>query len=126
RELNKNIYCAEDSTVTNVGGTLQNGNISPRNLLTTTITDELRFATGKRSKVVGVAIKDRGAALPAGHTGDAYWYDGNNGEFMTSTYYYQTLPNWVKAFNAKKIPDSYLSKTWETLFPINTYVNSIA
>ena len=126
RKLNDYIYCAEDSTVTNVGGSPENGNISPRNLLTTTVTDELRFATGKRSKVVGVAIKDRGAALPAGHTGDAYWYDDVNGEFMTSTYYHDALPTWVTAFNAKKIPDSYLSKTWETMFPIDTYVNSIA
>ncbi|MBN7811770.1 alkaline phosphatase family protein [Algoriphagus sp. H41] len=125
RKFNKYIYCAEDSTVTNVGGTPENGQISPRNLLTTTVTDELRFATGKRSKVVGIAIKDRGASLPAGHTGDAYWYDDANGDFMTSTYYYETLPQWVADFNAKKVPDSYLSQTWETLFPLDSYVNSI-
>ncbi len=125
RSLNKSIYCAEDSTVTNVGGTPANGQISPRNLLTTTITDELRFTTNKRSKVVGLAIKDRGASLPAGHLGDAYWYDSNNGDFMTSTYYYDSLPKWVQDFNAKKLPDSYLSKTWEPLYPIETYVQSI-
>jgi len=123
--LNKSIYCAEDTTVTNVGGTPSNGQISPRNLLTTTITDELRFATNKRSKVVGLAIKDRGASLPAGHLGDAYWYDSQNGDFMTSTYYYDTLPKWVQDFNAKKLPDSYLSKTWEPLYPIETYKQSI-
>jgi len=125
RSFNKSIYCAEDSTVTNVGGTPANGQISPRNLLTTTITDELRFTTNKRSKVVGLAIKDRGASLPAGHLGDAYWYDSNNGDFMTSTYYYDSLPKWVQDFNAKKLPDSYLSKTWEPLYPIGTYVQSI-
>ncbi len=126
RRLDRGVYCAEDSTVTNVGGTPENGSISPRNLLTTTVTDELRFATGKRSKVVGVAIKDRGAALPAGHTGDAYWYDDVTGDFMTSTYYHDTLPDWVASFNAKKIAASYLSNTWETLYPIDTYVNSIS
>lgn len=128
KQLGRAIYCAEDSTVTNVAGTPGNGQISPRNMLTTTITDELRFATGKRSKVVGIAIKDRGASLPAGHTGDAYWYDEVTGDFMTSTYYYDslTLPKWVSAFNSKKIPDSYLKKTWNTLYPIETYKNSIA
>lgn len=125
RSLNKSIYCAEDSTVTNVGGTPTNGQISPRNLLTTTITDELRFSTNKRSKVVGLAIKDRGASLPAGHLGDAYWYDSENGDFMTSTYYYDSLPKWVQDFNAKKLPDSYLSQKWETLYPIETYKQSI-
>lgn len=128
KQLGRGIYCAEDSTVTNVAGSPGNGQISPRNMLTTTITDELRFATGKRSKVVGIAFKDRGASLPAGHTGDAYWYDDVTGDFMTSTYYYDslTLPKWVSAFNSKKIADSYLKQTWNTLFPIDTYKNSIA
>ncbi len=120
------MYCAGDSTVSNVGGTAGNGQISPRNLLSTTITDELRFSTNKRSKVVGIAIKDRGASLPAGHLGDAYWFDSENGEFMTSSYYYDTLPKWVQDFNAKKLVDNYLKQTWETLYPIETYVQSIA
>lgn len=126
KSTGESIYCAGDSTVTNVGGTPGSGQISPRNLLTTTITDELRFASNKRSKVVGVAIKDRGASLPAGHLGDAYWFDSENGDFMTSTYYHDELPAWVKAFNAKKLPDSYLNQTWETLYPIDTYTQSIA
>ncbi|NHE55324.1 alkaline phosphatase PafA [Cyclobacterium plantarum] len=122
RSLGRTIYCAEDSTVSGVAGSPSGGEISPRNLLSSTITDELMFATGKRSKVVGVAIKDRGAALPAGHLGDAYWYDAKTGEFMTSTYYYDELPDWAKAFNSRKLPEKYLSETWETLFPLESYV----
>ncbi len=125
RELGKTIYCASDSTVTAVGGTEENGQISPRNLLTTTITDELRLSTNKRSKVVGVAIKDRGAALPAGHMGQAYWLDKETGEFMTSTYYRQKLPEWLIDFNQQKLPGKYLSGTWKTLFPLNTYHQSV-
>ncbi|WP_339877897.1 alkaline phosphatase PafA [uncultured Algoriphagus sp.] len=125
KSTDKMIYCAEDTTVTNVGGTAENGFISPRNLLTTTITDELRIATQKRSKVVGVAIKDRGASLPAGHLGDAYWFDSSTGEFMTSSYYYEKLPKWVSDFNAKKGADKYLSETWNTLYPIETYKASM-
>ncbi|WP_194776646.1 alkaline phosphatase PafA [Pararhodonellum marinum] len=126
RKLGKSIYCAGDSTVTHLGGTDKNGKISPRNLLTTTITDELRFASNKRSKVVGIAIKDRGAALPAGHLGDAYWFDKYTGDFMTSTYYHEILPEWVKAFNQRKLAEKYLEKSWEPLFPIDTYKQSIA
>jgi predicted AlkP superfamily pyrophosphatase or phosphodiesterase len=126
RQLNGTIYCAGDSTVTAVGGSAGSGKISPRNMLTTTITDELRFASNKRSKVVGIAIKDRGAALPAGHLGDAYWFDGSSGEFMTSTYYTEELPQWVKDFNNRTLPKKYLSQTWETLFPIETYRQSIS
>lgn len=120
------IYCAQDTTVTNIGGSAENGFISPRNLLTTTITDELRIATQKRSKVIGVAIKDRGASLPAGHLGEAYWFDSNTGEFMTSSYYYNELPKWVNDFNAQKSVDTYLSQTWNTLYPIDTYKASMA
>jgi len=119
------IYCAGDTTVTNIAGSAENGFISPRNLLTTTITDELRIATQMRSKVVGVAIKDRGASLPAGHMGDAYWFDSNTGEFMTSSYYHEELPQWADKFNKKKSADSYLSQTWNTLYPINTYTASM-
>ncbi|HSI76211.1 MAG TPA: alkaline phosphatase PafA [Lunatimonas sp.] len=125
RKLGRTVYCAEDSTVNAVGGSEGAGRISPRNMLTTTITDELQFATNKRSKVVGIAIKDRGAALPAGHLGDAYWYDGKTGEFMNSTYYGETLPEWVTAFNKRELPKKYLSQTWETLFPIDTYIQSV-
>ncbi|PZX48422.1 alkaline phosphatase PafA [Algoriphagus chordae] len=123
--LDRMLYCAEDTAVTNVGGSKDNGFISPRNLLTTTITDELRIASQKRSKVVGVAIKDRGASLPAGHMGDAYWFDANTGEFMTSSYYHEKLPNWVDKFNKQKVVDKYLSQTWNTLYPINTYTASM-
>lgn len=125
RKLGRTIYCAGDSTVTNVGGSPGSGQISPRNMLTTTITDELRFASNKRSKVVGIAIKDRGASLPAGHLGDAYWYDSETGEFMTSTYYYDQLPQWVQDFNSKELAKTYLNQSWETLFPIETYIQSI-
>ncbi|GAB2606789.1 alkaline phosphatase PafA [Belliella aquatica] len=126
RSLGRSIYCAEDSTVVAVGGSEGNGQISPRNMLSTTISDELRFSTNKRSKVVALAIKDRGASLPAGHLGDAYWFDSKTGNFMTSTYYYDELPTWVQAFNNKKLAEKYLSGKWETLFPIETYVQSIA
>lgn len=125
RSLKGSLYCAEDSTVMAVGGSEASGKISPRNLLSTTITDELRYSTNKRSKVVGVAIKDRGASLPAGHLGDAYWYDSGTGEFMTSTYYHESLPAWVQSFNEKKVAEKYLSQTWNTLYPIETYKQSI-
>ena len=125
RELKRMVYCAEDTTVTGVGGTDRKGEISPKNMLTTTVTDELRLSSNKRSKVIGMSIKDRGAALPAGHMGDAaYWYDPNTGEFMSSTFYMEELPRWVKGFNNKKCADKYLNQTWQTLLPIDTYIES--
>ncbi|MFZ9214357.1 MAG: alkaline phosphatase family protein [Sediminibacterium sp.] len=76
-QLMRSVYCSEDKTVKGVGGkTDADGQMSPRNMLTTTIGDELRLATNFKSKVVGIAIKDRGAILPAGHNATgAYWYE---------------------------------------------------
>jgi predicted AlkP superfamily pyrophosphatase or phosphodiesterase len=120
-----NMYCAGDSTVEAVGGSPSAGKISARNMLTTTITDELGQFFQNRSKIVGISIKDRGAALPAGHnpTG-AYWYDGNTGEFMSSTYYMAELPGWVNEFNQAGWIDTYMSKPWETSYPIEEYTES--
>jgi hypothetical protein len=70
-------------------------------------------------------LKDRGAALPAGHLGDAYWFDPETGHFMTSTYYTDDLPQWAKDFNAQNLASKYIEQGWETLYPIDTYVQSI-
>ncbi len=119
------VYCAEDFGVENVGSTGKVGQMSPKNLLVTTVTDELRLATNFRSKVIGISIKDRGAIMPAGHSANAaYWYDGATGKFITSTHYMKQLPAWVNSFNDKKLPDQYFKEGWSTLYPIETYVNS--
>jgi hypothetical protein len=90
-----------------------------------TITDELKMGAQKKSKVIGISVKDRGAVLPAGHLADgAYWYDGKSGKFITSTYYRNALPQWVETFNGLKLADSYLNQTWNTALPINQYTES--
>ena len=125
RATQKIVYCTEDHTVKTVGSTGNAGEMSPRNLLATTITDELRLATNFQSKVIGVALKDRGSILPAGHSANAaYWYDPQSGNWVTSTYYMQELPKWVNDFNARKLTDKYYDQNWNTLYPVNTYVQS--
>jgi predicted AlkP superfamily pyrophosphatase or phosphodiesterase len=122
----KSMYCAADSTVSTVGSNSESaGKMSPKNMLVTSMTDELRLATNFRSKVISIASKDRGAILPGGHTANAaYWYDGGSGNWITSTYYMKTLPSWVSKFNDQKYPEKYLKQDWNTLYPINTYLQS--
>ncbi|WPQ65085.1 alkaline phosphatase PafA [Chitinophaga sancti] len=123
--LNREIYCAEDSTVNTVGSTSNAGKMSPENMQVTTIGDELRLATNFKSKVVGVAIKDRGSILPAGHSATAaYWYDGTTGNWITSSYYMNRLPDWVENYNREKWPAQYLNQPWNTLYPIESYTQS--
>ena len=96
----KMTYCCDDNTVQTVGSDTKAGLMSPRNLLATTIGDELKTATNWESKVIGVSFKDRAAILPAGHSADAaYWFDKKAFCFISSTYYMQELPKWVKTYN---------------------------
>jgi predicted AlkP superfamily pyrophosphatase or phosphodiesterase len=127
KEQQRTVYCTEDKSVNTVGSASTLGKMSPRNLLVTTICDELRLATNFRSKVIGIAIKDRGGILPAGHSANAaYWYDNTNGSWITSTYYMNDLPKWVTDFNAQKFADKYFAQGWNLLYPSNTYVQSTA
>jgi len=125
KEAGEDVYCAGDDNYTSVGTTSDAGQMSPRRMLTTTITDQLRLHTQKRGKVIGVALKDRGAVLPAGHTANAaYWFEGgDDGNWITSSYYMDELPPWVANFNASDKVEAY-KKPWNTLKPIETYVES--
>lgn len=125
KDLKQNVNCVNDPKQKVVGVAEGNGTVSPWRLLSTTITDELKLATQKRAKVIGVSIKDRAAVLPAGHMPDgAYWYDGKSGRFITSSYYKTALPDWVEKFNQQNLADKYLSREWNTLLPVNQYVES--
>lgn len=127
REINRNFYCVEDTSVNTVGSDSKAGKISPKNLLTTTVTDELKLQNREESKVFGISLKDRGAVLPAGHLPNgAFWYDSKTGNFITSTFYTNALPTWVSDFNTKKLPAAYMSKDWTTLYPIEQYKESAA
>ena len=122
----QSMYCTEDTSVRSVGADTKAGEMSPRNLLTSTVTDELKLATNFRSKVIGIALKDRGGILPAGHTANAaYWFDDKSGNWITSTYYMNDLPKWAKELNAEKLPETYLKLDWTPLYPIDTYVQTL-
>ena len=127
RKTRKSVYCVNDTTVDPVGTTSISGKMSPRRLLSTTITDELRFATNYRSKVIAIALKDRGAILPGGHSANAaYWHDPYLDHWVTSTYYSTELPSWVRQFNERKLPDSLTSRPWNLLLDISEYSGSTA
>jgi predicted AlkP superfamily pyrophosphatase or phosphodiesterase len=122
---NQSVYCTDDPTVTTVGAEGKAGKMSPRNLLVTTITDELRLATNFQSKVVGISLKDRAAILPVGHNPTAaFWMDDASGKFITSSYYMSALPDWVNAFNDSKPIDKLIANGWNTLLPIDQYTES--
>lgn len=116
----KSQNCVGDATVTGVGGKEGQGKCSPRNFIGSNFSDEMRLRY--HSKVVGVSLKDRGAILPAGKKpAGAYWFDSISGNFITSTYYRADLPAWVKEFNARQRPQSFIGKTWSRLLEPSAY-----
>ena len=125
KETGEMVYCAGDDSVTPVGTASTAGKMSPHRMKPTTFADENKVHTQMRGKTIGISIKDRGAILPAGHSADAaYWYHGEDqGRFISSSYYFENLPQWVQRFNDSDKAESYF-KEWNTLYPINTYIES--
>jgi predicted AlkP superfamily pyrophosphatase or phosphodiesterase len=127
QKTGKVVYCVEDTTVKTIGSDSKAGLMSPKNLLVSTITDQLRIANNFQSKTIGIALKDRGSILPAGHTANAaYWFDSKNGAWITSSFYMNDLPKWVQDFNALKMPQKYMTEGWKTLLPMEQYTESTA
>lgn len=121
----KKVYCTDDSTVKTLGTTGNTGLMSPKNLWTSTITDQLKISQNFKSKTIAVALKDRGAILPGGHLANgSYWYDSKEGRFISSSFYFNELPQWVQDFNAQELAKKYVAQGWNTLYPIETYTQS--
>ena len=107
------VTSVEDDDTKLVGLSESKTGASPHNLLADTIGDELKLATQGKSRVFGVSLKDRGAILPAGFSGDAaYWIDPKSGAWVTSTYYRSDLPKWVQDFNSSR-PQKYWDREWK-------------
>lgn len=125
KDSSKAMYCAADKSVATVGSSSKQGQMSPKNMLVTTIGDELRLATNFRSRVFGIALKDRGGILPAGHSANgAYWFDDSSGDWITSTYYMNQLPAWVSSYNKSRLVDSMMMNDWNLLLDKSLYDQS--
>ena len=95
---------------------------SPRSILSSTFSDELAAHYRGDAKIFAVSVKDRGAVSMAGHAGKAFWFSKASGEFVTSTYYYDAYPQWVKDWNASRLPQVYAGSSWELMHPPSTYL----
>lgn len=94
---------------------------SPSAIIATTFSDELSMSTNEQAKVFGVSVKDRGAITMAGHSGKAFWFSKSNGQFVTSSYYYEAYPNWVNNWNNKAKYKEYAKTSWELTHYISEY-----
>jgi len=110
----KRVTSVEDDTTKLVGAANAGPGASPHNLMSDTLGDELKLATGGKARVFAISLKDRAAVLPAGFSGDgAYWIDRQTGNWITSTYYRSDLPEWVQKFNGSHRADKYWNRDWK-------------
>jgi predicted AlkP superfamily pyrophosphatase or phosphodiesterase len=124
--LDKIIDYVYDNKVNTVGGGFDAGKFSPLNLMTSTFCDEIKLSNNFRSKVIGISLEPAPAIFSTGHTADgAYWFDYKNGTFVSSTFYIDSLPQWVNEFNAKNFPSIYIENEWNTILPLNEYTASL-
>jgi predicted AlkP superfamily pyrophosphatase or phosphodiesterase len=118
RIQNRSVYCVEDRSVRPVGGG-RDGR-SPANMIGATFGDQLRIASGFRSRVISVSDKDRAAVLMGGKSANgAYWMADS--AFVSSSYYMDSLPSWVTAFNRSGASQAYRGKRWERALPLEAY-----
>lgn len=122
----KVINCVADESYNTVGGNFESGRSSPSKLLASTIGDELKLSNGFKSKIIGIALDNDAAILSAGHSADyAFWFDTKSGNWITSSFYTDSLPSWLNEFNRKDIARLYLQWTWEPLLPLTDYTESL-
>jgi hypothetical protein len=122
RAEGRRVNNVQDDSVRLLGGGAGEPAAGPRQLLASTLGDELKLATNGRARVVGVSAKNRAAILPAGRMADAaYWYSTQTGEMVSSTYYFERLPEWVTRFNAARPADRFFGARWERLRPAAEY-----
>jgi len=121
RESGKSVASITDETVKPVGASGA-ATASPRRLLVGTLGDEMKLASGapkgapSAPRVIGISLKDRAAILPVGRGADAaYWFDTKTGAFVTSTYYMNDVPEWVRVFNDRHSADSLAGQAWLAL-----------
>jgi predicted AlkP superfamily pyrophosphatase or phosphodiesterase len=95
---------------------------SPRVLLAPTLGDGVTAYFGGRSKVFGVSGKDRSAVAMAGQTGKAFWFSTDNGDFVTSSWYYDDYPEWTRRWNGQRQAEKYASTEWELSSDPSSYL----
>jgi len=112
QERQRVVFAVSDASTKLVGAVGEGS--SPRNLHADTLGDELKLATGGRSRVFSISLKDRSAILPGGFSADAaYWIDRQSGAWITSSYYMNELPGWVQKLNQEKSAEKFWNIAWK-------------
>jgi len=98
---------------------------SPRAIEVPAFVDTLAAYTVGKSKIFGVSGKDRSAVAMAGHVGKAFWFSTDNGDFITSGYYYEKYPAWVSEWNKQRKAEKYADTEWTLSSDKSSYLLAV-
>jgi hypothetical protein len=122
RLQDKEVHCTSSDQFVSIGSTNVHGQRSPMALSASTIGDEMKLASDFKSKVFSVSLEPASSVMLGGHTADAaFWFDDESGNWITSSYYADSLKQWTRQFNEKKLQETYLQKQWELLLSLENY-----
>jgi len=115
----KYIGAADEKKYNLMNGRITFGNFTPENLLASSIGDELKLATNDSSKVISIATNPVSSVISGGRLADyAFWFNDENGKWITGNYYIDSLPEWVHEFHEKDFRNIYMKQTWSTLYSL--------
>ncbi len=122
----KEVESTQDDYYFTVGADTKFGNASPKKLLTNTITDNLKIFSGGKARVYSAAMNRESAVFSAGHAADgAYWLDPESGRMVSSSFYINNFPDWVRDFNSENYPERFSYQNWVTMYPEPHYTESM-
>jgi len=123
QQTGRKVKSVTDDSTSMLAGRPGEKGYSPQRLLCSTLGDELRLADNDRSKVIGISAKNRSAILPAGRRANAaYWFSDDTGNMISSTYYFNQMPDWVTNFNSRRMADHWFGARWDRLMPEGEYL----
>lgn len=127
RLTGETVDCADELKFNLVNGKISMGNYTPKNIISSTISDELKLATNDSSKVISISLNPVSAVISGGRLADyAFWFNNHDGGWITGNYYTDTLPVWVKEFNAKGFQEVYMRRNWASMYSLeNNYKYSL-
>lgn len=113
------VNCADESTINLISGEITKGNYTPKNIMSSTLGDELKLATNDSSKVISVSLNPVSSVMSGGRLADyAFWFNDSDGGWITGDYYEKSLPVWVEQFNAKGFQSIYMKKNWASMYSL--------
>lgn len=119
RLTGETISCADESKFNLMDGVVQMDNYSPKNMISSTLGDELKLANNDSSKVISISLNPISAVISGGRLADyAFWFNNHDGGWITGNYYTDSLPAWVKEFNAKGFQNVYMRKNWASMYSL--------